>query len=329
MPILLPGTNTPVTIDTTSTADAVTISSNVVVTKTITGSFVGNGASLTSVSSGFPKVNVFSAPATFSVPTTTTRIKITVVAGAPGASGCSGSYSPGGSGGTGGTTSVGSYITQSTCGTTATCPTATSLLAKNLSNPRGLGRGTPYSNSGINAANPTGLSKVSVAYINGPFPPTIPITVGAGGGGGGGGSGAGGPNGTTATLYNGGPGAPSIACAGAGGGGAGASGGTIGTGGTGGISSTTPAFNGNPGPAGSPSALVYGGSGSYGNYVPNSVFHPATCTPNPPTPGPCCSCTPNPPTYTPCYYTCCGGPAGNGGQGGSSGFSGVVIVEYH
>ena len=308
MPIVIPGTVTPVSIDTTPTSNAITLSSNVVVANSITGNLYGSGSGLVNVS-GNPRVNTFFAPATFTVPATTTRIKVTAVAGAPGAGG----LGPGGSGGSGGTTTVGSYVTQ-TATTLSVCP-AVVTISKNISISKGVSS-TPAP-SGISLTtigatyNTPQTNRASVVYIKGPFPPTIPIVVGAGGGGGGGslstcilvgatpGSLTTGGNGASASNLNGG----------GGGGGAGASGGTIGAGGNGG-SGIGPGAPGNPGPSGNPAYNVNGGSGGDGGGV-------SYCVPNPP--GPCC--TPVPPSSGCNYYP--------GFAGGGSGFSGIVIVEYN
>ena len=51
-------------------------------TGTVTAAtFVGNGASLTGIAGGFSNMQVFTSPGTFTTPSSTTKIKITVVGG--------------------------------------------------------------------------------------------------------------------------------------------------------------------------------------------------------------------------------------------------------
>jgi hypothetical protein len=58
-----------------------------VVTGNVTAaSFIGSGASLTGIAGGFSNMQVFTSPGTFTTPSSTTKIKVTVVGGGGGGS---------------------------------------------------------------------------------------------------------------------------------------------------------------------------------------------------------------------------------------------------
>ena len=142
MTIILKGSSSgSANLDATTSNSSLT-SNNINISGTvIANTLFGNGQNLTGVSAGLQKANTFTSPGTFTVPATTTRIKVTAVSGGPGGEGaygarykycnpgfCGGVIHPGGAGGTGGTggvTSFGNYVTVSSpvsISTTSTDP---------------------------------------------------------------------------------------------------------------------------------------------------------------------------------------------------------------
>jgi len=129
-----------------------------------------------------PQMEVFTAPGTFSIPPSTTRVKVTVVGG-------SGGTPSGGAGASGGTSSFGAYA--SATGGSGSAPGVSPASQLNA----------PIQNVGkFGAAQPTSTyGGYGVTTINAPFPVTsVPVTVGAGGGGG--------ASGAAGQGINGGPG---------------------------------------------------------------------------------------------------------------------------
>jgi len=201
------------------------------------------------------------------------------------------------------------------------------------------GDGWPVYALTINTLNEYKSQRAYTVYLQGPFPPTIPITVGAGGGGGGGGAGmtlnpalcgVSGPlpnyNGTAGNLTqagNGGSSNPGAIAGGAGGGGGGASGHTITSGGSAGSKGTsswpgaplaapvrkTGTISAAAGSTGTSNTISRGGSGGQGDWAWSNTTCPVGTGTNP------------------LGVSYNGGPA-SGGVGGAGGFSGVVIIEY-
>jgi len=299
MPIIV-NANTGITAPALS-ANAVTVGSQGL---TFSDATIQTTASIPSV----PQIQVFTEPGTFSIPPTTTRVKVTVIGGGAGspAWNTTGTGYSGPAGASGGTSSFGSYAT-STGGTVsargaAPGSTLSDVFASKYGSGGKLAHIVPASGSptqfledslydGSNAGG------VGVTVLNAPFPVTsVPVTVGAGGGGGGG-------TGTfvvgqAASGINGGAGGrgfnpPNIGGQ-SGGGGGGAAGltapyqGTGGTGGQGGAGSP-------PGTAGQPGAGPFnrfhgGGKGGAGGNIGEGTPFNST--------------------------------------GGGGGFQGIVIVEY-
>lgn len=164
-----------------------------------------------------PQVQVFTAPGTFNIPASTTRIKVTVVGGGAGAS-------SGAAGASGETTSFGTYAS-ATGGTPSALGVSPGATLDYKSSTMGVfgSSGYPLSSSFASSGG------AGVKIIDAPFPVTsVPVTVGAGGGGGGGAGGAG-EAATAAQGINGGAGGPGTnlgagQVSGAGGGGGGAAG---------------------------------------------------------------------------------------------------------
>jgi len=116
-----------------------------------------------------PQSQVFTAPGTFSIPPSTTRVKVTVVGGSGGAPGPA-------AGASGGTTSFGAYA--SATGGSATAP----------GNSPGSQLNAPIQEIGKFGAtvDTSRFGGYGVTTIDAPFPVTsVPVTIGAGGGGGG------------------------------------------------------------------------------------------------------------------------------------------------
>ena len=361
MPLVLRGRNGgEVVLDTitpTPTTQSLYVDKDMQANTVNATSFSGNGAGLSVLT--LPQVNTFTSPGTFSVPATTTRIKVTSIAGAPGAAGQPGAKvyvdesripsaigyrlgSYGGQGGTGGVTSFGSFVTTSPTGTVtnpsfaAISNVAINIIANTIT--------CCYGSSLVaTSASPTTIQSglASIVYIQGPFPPSIPITIGAGGGGGGGGAGASqyplaavcwctcagstgvipvsaSANGSPGSLTTGGAGAPSnpvtwtptntgqSGVGGAGGGGAGASGYSIGTGGAAGTKGTT-TFN----PAILPGLRITGAAASAGPSGSSTALVAGGAG------------------GSPDYASSLPYNIVAGGRGGGGGFSGIMIVEYN
>jgi hypothetical protein len=138
-----------------------------------------------------PQMQVITAPGTFSIPPSTTRVRVTVVGGSAGAPGSSTA------GASGGTTSFGSYASATGGAAQAPGVSPASQLNAPIQNIGRFGAAVDVSRYG----------GYGVTTIDAPFPVTsVPVTVGAGGGGG--------AHSGAASGINGGPGQ-------AGGGGAG------------------------------------------------------------------------------------------------------------
>jgi hypothetical protein len=268
---------------------------------------------------GFSNITVFTSPGNFSIPPSTTKVKVTVVGGGAGTNGAT-ACRAGGAGASGGVSSFGPYQTATggSIPASGTAPGADLIVdgftfgkyGSSLINPASPFPGNqviPCITPGyaqLNAgAIPTyaGRGGYGVKVISAPFPVTcVPVTIGAGGGGGGGGGSNGtslGTAGSPASGANGGTGGnggaspPSLASGGGGGGGGGAAGSPAGTGGAGGvrgpgIPGSTPGTSGTPGTG----PFNRNGGGFGGNGGNGGCF--------------------------------CGGPGGVGGH------SGIVIVEF-
>ena len=154
----------------------------------------------TAAAAAVPQMQVFTAPGTFSIPPSTTRVKVTVIGGGGGSPGF-----PSGAGSSGQTSSFGSYASA----------TGGSVSAPGTS--PGSQLDAPLNYFGKFGSGPT-FGGYGTTTISAPFPVTsVPVTVGAGGAGGGGFGGA-------ASGINGGagvrPGGPTGGPGGGGGGGA-------------------------------------------------------------------------------------------------------------
>ena len=77
---------------------------------TITGtSITHSDSTVQSTASVASRTQVFTSPGTFNIPSTTTRIKVTVVGGGSGVPGTAGGQAGAGAGASGGPSSFGSY----------------------------------------------------------------------------------------------------------------------------------------------------------------------------------------------------------------------------
>jgi len=196
-------------------------SSNVAASDTVStgpaGIRFGDSTTQTTASSpSVPQMQVFTAPGTFSIPPTTTRVKVTIVGGGGGGQTITNGGFDGSAGASGGTTSFGSYATATGGAPSArgTSPGSTiddMFLSKYGSS--GHLSSLSYSQTGGSAYstptfNTTSSGGVGIKIINAPFPVTsVPVTVGAGGGGGG--------QGGAGSTINGGPGSTGVSGGGA------------------------------------------------------------------------------------------------------------------
>ena len=182
---------------------------------TISGNTITHGdGSVQGKASVVPSIQTFLTPGTFTIPSSTTKIKVYMTASTPGSNGLRGDGpATGGAGASGTTTSFGPLMS----------------LTTNAGN-------VPTSGSTLRDAG-----GFYIGVFNAPFPTSsMPVVVGVGGGGGGGGSGGFNVNGlpgSPASGVNGGNGGNGTGDAQGGrgrggGGGGGASGGTIGAAGS-------------------------------------------------------------------------------------------------